>query len=114
MIRRPPRSTRTDTLFPYTTLFRSTVHADRSGADVDAVDLDLDLGTGLAGAGHGRSRVAEDGPVGRSRDDRRCGRGGVEGEVDFRGCGLVAGLVGLDRDHRVRGLAQPGPDPETP
>src|SRR3546814_16711099 len=30
MIRRPPRSTRTDTLFPYTTLFRSGVeeHAD--------------------------------------------------------------------------------------
>src|SRR3546814_18632252 len=26
MIRRPPRSTRTDTLFPYTTLFRSIVH----------------------------------------------------------------------------------------
>src|SRR3546814_1357745 len=26
MIRRPPRSTRTDTLFPYTTLFRSPVH----------------------------------------------------------------------------------------
>src|SRR3546814_13616605 len=25
MIRRPPRSTRTDTLLPYTTLFRSTV-----------------------------------------------------------------------------------------
>src|SRR3546814_5369789 len=30
MIRRPPRSTRTDTLFPYTTLFRSPEHfADR-------------------------------------------------------------------------------------
>src|SRR3546814_6559679 len=27
MIRRPPRSTRTDTLFPYTTLFRSTAGA---------------------------------------------------------------------------------------
>src|SRR3546814_20354546 len=27
MIRRPPRSTRTDTLFPYTTLFRSILHA---------------------------------------------------------------------------------------
>src|SRR3546814_15789932 len=27
MIRRPPRSTRTDTLFPYTTLFRSTARA---------------------------------------------------------------------------------------
>src|SRR3546814_13723792 len=26
MIRRPPRSTRTDTLFPYTTLFRSADH----------------------------------------------------------------------------------------
>src|SRR3546814_6847441 len=26
MIRRPPRSTRTDTLFPYTTLFRSVEH----------------------------------------------------------------------------------------
>src|SRR3546814_15787892 len=27
MIRRPPRSTRTDTLFPYTTLFRSELTA---------------------------------------------------------------------------------------
>src|SRR3546814_7002798 len=34
MIRRPPRSTRTDTLFPYTTLFRSTldqVRVDHQG-----------------------------------------------------------------------------------
>src|SRR3546814_12779039 len=29
MIRRPPRSTRTDTLFPYTTLFRSTAKTIR-------------------------------------------------------------------------------------
>src|SRR3546814_13901716 len=28
MIRRPPRSTRTDTLFPYTTLFRSDLHLE--------------------------------------------------------------------------------------
>src|SRR3546814_10460189 len=28
MIRRPPRSTRTDTLFPYTTLFRSAMNAE--------------------------------------------------------------------------------------
>src|SRR3546814_10194400 len=46
MIRRPPRSTRTDTLFPYTTLFRSA-HlsplddfdartADRAARDADA------------------------------------------------------------------------------
>src|SRR3546814_16784214 len=35
MIRRPPRSTRTDTLFPYTTLFRSRLLA-REGATVVA------------------------------------------------------------------------------
>src|SRR3546814_20216849 len=32
MIRRPPRSTRTDTLFPYTTLFRSKTKALRAAA----------------------------------------------------------------------------------
>src|SRR3546814_6518040 len=44
MIRRPPRSTRTDTLFPYTTLFRSiAIHAetgetfDEREARVDAL-----------------------------------------------------------------------------
>src|SRR3546814_17458459 len=35
MIRRPPRSTRTDTLFPYTTLFRSI--SDRLGASSEAI-----------------------------------------------------------------------------
>src|SRR3546814_3353668 len=37
MIRRPPRSTRTDTLFPYTTLFRSTDEEGGPGLDADAV-----------------------------------------------------------------------------
>src|SRR3546814_2013424 len=32
MIRRPPRSTRTDTLFPYTTLVRSTMIVDRQSS----------------------------------------------------------------------------------
>src|SRR3546814_21138823 len=32
MIRRPPRSTRTDTLFPYTTLFRSCRYSSLHGA----------------------------------------------------------------------------------
>src|SRR3546814_3084193 len=31
MIRRPPRSTRTDTLFPYTTLFRSALDTEHLG-----------------------------------------------------------------------------------
>src|SRR3546814_13434322 len=33
MIRRPPRSTRTDTLFPYTTLFRSHLQANHYEVD---------------------------------------------------------------------------------
>src|SRR3546814_9748445 len=48
MIRRPPRSTRTDTLFPYTTLFRSHLQtnkakdAARDAAEVQSLDrLDL-------------------------------------------------------------------------
>src|SRR3546814_15420952 len=35
MIRRPPRSTRTDTLFPYTTLFRSLITHVGLGTFVD-------------------------------------------------------------------------------
>src|SRR3546814_15519606 len=36
MIRRPPRSTRTDTLFPYTTLFRSTEPPQARGRSIFA------------------------------------------------------------------------------
>src|SRR3546814_4342387 len=35
MIRRPPRSPRTDTLFPYTTLFRSPAEFERHAAGLD-------------------------------------------------------------------------------
>src|SRR3546814_13726331 len=43
MIRRPPRSTRTDTLFPYTTLFRSdqrvvSMHYTLTNAQGDVID----------------------------------------------------------------------------
>src|SRR3546814_5550822 len=49
MIRRPPRSTRTDTLFPYTTLFRSVVKVDTSEV---ALELLGPLGCGFqTGAG---------------------------------------------------------------
>src|SRR3546814_6849167 len=56
MIRRPPRSTRTDTLFPYTTLFRSvppgamrfgeTVEQDdrRRGGNAGGPDVEVDAG----------------------------------------------------------------------
>src|SRR3546814_3589814 len=39
MKRRPPRSTRTDTLFPYTTLFRSRLSA--AGAKVEYLACDV-------------------------------------------------------------------------
>src|SRR3546814_1889409 len=38
MIRRPPRSTRTDTLFPYTTLFRSALDLLREGKPARLVE----------------------------------------------------------------------------
>src|SRR3546814_20853963 len=44
MIRRPPRSTRTDTLFPYTTLFRSAVFAADVLDDADIAAVDDDIG----------------------------------------------------------------------
>src|SRR3546814_10374138 len=44
MIRRPPRSTRTDTLFPYTTLFRSMV----TEVSIFSLNLTTAMGLGLA------------------------------------------------------------------
>src|SRR3546814_6737334 len=53
MIRRPPRSTRTDTLLPYTTLFRSGImgilridagrHHAAGGHDLDDIGAGMDL-----------------------------------------------------------------------
>src|SRR3546814_8849782 len=50
MIRRPPRSTRTDTLFPYTTLFRSlhgTAGVPSRRARINVADESV-LGVGVA------------------------------------------------------------------
>src|SRR3546814_1794196 len=41
MIRRPPRSTRTDTLFPYTTLFRSQLER---GPEIDRRQVAMAIG----------------------------------------------------------------------
>src|SRR3546814_11293809 len=73
MIRRPPRSTRTDTLFPYTTLFRSAVasalpgrRARRSGH--------AGLGGGDVGDPRHRSLVANRAWLARARDLHRARR----------------------------------------
>src|SRR3546814_4502460 len=52
MIRRPPRSTRTDTLFPYTTLFRSQRLGElaflHQAVDVRALEAGLGFDLGAA------------------------------------------------------------------
>src|SRR3546814_19985405 len=63
MILRPPRSTRTDTLFPYTTLFRSTdadIETMRKGLNV-AIDIrnSAPLHFALGRALHDRKHYAE-------------------------------------------------------
>src|SRR3546814_16641971 len=62
MIRRPPRSTRTDTLFPYTTLFRSIGdHVDageRIGVVADPYgESETDVVASLAGIVIGRANI---------------------------------------------------------
>src|SRR3546814_5516252 len=49
MLRRPPRSTRTDTLFPYTTLFRSTAGDYLGGATLSAISPDWSRSRTVAG-----------------------------------------------------------------
>src|SRR3546814_7548637 len=66
MIRRPPRSTRTDTLFPYTTLFRSVLDREALQGEVVGVD-DQPLGAAALAleAEHGlvHPRAADGHPV---------------------------------------------------
>src|SRR3546814_3066057 len=51
MIRRPPRATRTDTLFPYTTLFRSRDWLARQIEDATSTPGEMQLSIGeIAGA----------------------------------------------------------------
>src|SRR3546814_1240288 len=67
MIRRPPRSTRTDTLFPYTTLFRSFLHYSAVPAFIPA--LSHHEQTGLPPGG--RVALAGDHPVPEQGSENR-------------------------------------------
>src|SRR3546814_11388251 len=69
MIRRPPRSTRTDTLFPYTTLFRSV-----------AIACTNDKIFGRLAELMGHPEVAGDGKYGTIKQ-READRKGVDGMV---------------------------------
>src|SRR3546814_1981080 len=58
MIRRPPRSTRTDTLFPYTTLFRSLRHSEQAGGPVRPLRAGKSAGAGAIAKQDRRHRDA--------------------------------------------------------
>src|SRR3546814_8948018 len=59
MIRRPPRSTRTDTLFPYTTLFRSEGAFAQEGKAAAKALSDLRTLEGLRSfLAHGQAKIA--------------------------------------------------------
>src|SRR3546814_3921906 len=109
MIRRPPRSTRTDTLFPYTTLFRSLVGRRlRGGRLVAAESAEQDkageekngVWLGHAGCPHGCVMIVE------SRKERpACGCRFTAGAgLSAFGLRSVAGQVGPDR--LVAGLVE--------
>src|SRR3546814_1724198 len=62
MIRRPPRSTRTDTLFPYTTLFRSIeVITDARGYTATQLEISLTRALSILSqaGGSGQSNLSE-------------------------------------------------------
>src|SRR3546814_5625304 len=79
MIRRPPRSTRTDPLFPYTTLFRAPA-AGGVGRRADRLRLAA-RGAGVPG---GRPRVPARGRRLHDRPDRRLHRPQVGGDLRLR------------------------------
>src|SRR3546814_10521203 len=66
MIRRPPRSTRTDTLFPYTTLFRS----ERAEEELEALRFDDRFAGGVID-----DEMREIGLAGHRAERRELGRG---------------------------------------
>src|SRR3546814_4651839 len=79
MIRRPPRSTRTDTLFPYTTLFRSRqLEASRQIRNRPPIKLTRQFGEG--NPIEQARRIAAERPASTTIDrqqttDLRCNRG---------------------------------------
>src|SRR3546814_20511924 len=74
LLRLPPRSTRTDTLFPYTTLFRSIGTGLRQRARQRPIDRDLAIGRGGREQATHRDQQAAD-------DDRGGEEGGGDDDV---------------------------------
>src|SRR3546814_6252091 len=96
MIRRPPRSTRTDTLFPYTTLFRSAEARTRSllRQELFALPRSVDPAPDDPGRAVARGRAV------RNRDDDPAAHpvGARAGRASVRG---ARGVAGARRGQRI-------------
>src|SRR3546814_6933166 len=98
MIRRPPRSTRTDTLFPYTTLFRSASSAD-AGLATTCTGIERDGESGMADGSGGLGGSSGDGDGQRLREVGRRGRLQRKAELRCHG-------VEQHRSHGVRARSE--------
>src|SRR3546814_1205270 len=97
MIRRPPRSTRTDTLFPYTTLFRSAPdQLHRAPAVAEHAEEAAGQLTGVGVRGGMRWRHVGSGLLGRCRVPDM-GAGGGKGKTGRKAGGDSSGKAGADR-----------------
>src|SRR3546814_13740522 len=86
MIRRPPRSTRTDTLFPYTTLFRAgRVTASRSFREARGRRRGGGEGGCRRSSGHELCQNARIKAMLLGKDADGAGFGGVDGQNGYRG-----------------------------
>src|SRR3546814_4156854 len=59
MIRRPPRSTRTDTLFPYTTLFRSYGNNRLAGSTPHRIEAEIAFRRAIGPIGRSEEHTSE-------------------------------------------------------
>src|SRR3546814_14241469 len=101
MIRRPPRSPVTDTLFPYTTLFRSDLRAQAANGPVDARVRMRTVGIGEAlglvadrvgHAGRAEDAVADEALPALPADRRDQFAGNHVGDI-------VVGIAEIGREH---------------
>src|SRR3546814_14543826 len=113
MIRRPPRSTLTDTLFPYTTLFR----AGRIGRRVGSQRAPVVIGAAIVAGLLSREAevIARAGMLGVELQHlleillRRRGHRTVGGQgLRFAAQPIGFGVTGLQRDDLARGIDRPG------
>src|SRR3546814_7274393 len=101
MIRRPPRSTRTESLFPYTPLFRSLVIGVSTTADEEAATMQPDHDGALAAVVYMRRPYIQHQTV---FADRQVGKG----QDCFHFAAHVDGRLRTSVAHFVRRL-HPGP-----